>query len=151
MLSTIKECIAIMLFIISIFTIGGKEVDMSKVEVALAEEVSVETKVIKIDFTNNTKKAIDYKIVISSFKKLEGGEWVEMPLNDMANSYPLVAKTWGDYYPGMTYRYTRAFGDITDEIPLEEGKYLITFEYHTTPQYSLQQNGSIELYFEVKG
>ena len=149
LISTFKELTAILLFIISIFSVGGKEVDFSKVDLSLAEEITVETKIINIDFTNNTKKAIDDEIMISSFKKLEGCEWVEIPLNERANSFPLVARTWGDYYPGMTYRYTRALGDITDKTPLEKGKYLLTFEYHTTAHYSLQQTGSACLEFNV--
>ena len=149
LISNVKEFIAIILFIISIITISGKEVDLSKVEVNLAEEITVETEIINIDFTNNTKKAIDDEITISSFKKLEGGDWVEIPLNDKANLYPASAKIWGDCYPGMTYRYSRAFGDITDAIPLKEGKYLLTLEYHTTSHYSLRQSRSTNLEFYV--
>ncbi|MGN1194141.1 MAG: hypothetical protein ACI4SB_01510, partial [Acutalibacteraceae bacterium] len=103
--ASIRKCIAILLFFVSLLTVSAKEVDMSNVKLDVSSPLTTESTDFTYDLTNNTKKAFNWRVSVDKLEIKAGDEWKEIQIREDFNQFDLMKVTYDELMPTGTYRY----------------------------------------------
>lgn len=148
-LASIRKVIAVLLFIMSLFTVSAKEVDLSNVKLEVSSNLTTESTELTYDFTNNTKKAFDWRVSIDKLEVKDGDGWKEIPIIPDFNQFDLDKVTYDELMPTGTYRYKVNIKGMIGQDTFDEGVYKMTVSFETAGDYKVQQTGTASCEFTV--
>lgn len=147
--ASIRKCIAILLFFVSLFTVSAKEVDMSNVKLEVSSPITTESTDFTYDLTNNTKKAFNWRVSVDKLEIKDGDEWKEIQISENINQFDLMKVTYDELMPTGTYRYKVNINNLIGKDTFDEGVYKMTVSFETAGDYKVQQTGTASCEFTV--
>lgn len=146
--ASIRKVIAVLLFIMSLFTVSAKEVDLSNVKLEVSSNLTTESTEFTYDLTNNTKKALDWRVCVDKLEMKDGDGWKEIPIIWDFNQFDLEKVTYDELMPTGTYRYKVNIKEMIGQDTFDEGVYKMTVSFETA-DYKVQQTGTASCEFNV--
>lgn len=139
-----QRLIAIILFIISLFTTG----DMTKANVTAKNEIkSGDTSAVFV-FENGTGKRIDGEIVVEDIEKEVFGQWVSIPFSQSFLESDKSEPVYPTEKRNLYVDFLSTVSNIPIQIPITSGSYRITVSFKTNG-YRNVQSGEVVSSFTV--
>lgn len=113
---------------------SGRTVSTDRVFFEVSPKLTTESTEVIFNVSNKSIYAINYEIGVDKLEKEENGEWVELELHPLINSYPVSAYAYFIFprsciFPTETVKYSYSCNLLFGQETAPKGNYRITFRY----------------------
>lgn len=133
LIAKLKYIIGLTLAFVTMLTYlpAGKTVTTDRVFFEVSPKLTTESTTVAFNVTNKSIYGISYEIGIDKLEKEENGEWVELELHPLINSYPAIARPYRNscFFPTETVKYSYSCDGLFGQETAPKGDYRITFCY----------------------